>query len=216
MRSAARPPLDLRLVAITPGLIPDLEEKVRAAVEGGATAVQLRDKTAGDRAVLEAARRLRQVLPPGVALLVNDRVHVALAADAHGAHVGQEDLPAADARRLLGPERWLGVSVDTPEEAVAAEAEGADYVGAGPVFATQSKPDAGPVRGPQLIQQVRAAVRIPVVAIGGIGPDNAAEAIRAGAHGVAVISAIFSAPDPRSAAARLREAVERALAVREG
>lgn len=211
---SARPPLDLRVLAITPGLLPDLADRVLAAVRGGATAVQLREKHAPDGPVLAAARALRRLLPGGVALTVNDRVDVALACGADGVHVGQDDLPAADARRLMGPGPWIGVSVETPAEARAAEEAGADYLGVGPVFATASKADAGPAQGPRLVERIRAVTRLPIVAIGGITPDNAGEAIRAGADGVAAIAAVLGAADPRTAAARLREAVERALAAR--
>lgn len=214
MTGLRRPPFDPRLIAITPGISGDLERLVTAAAAGGATVVQLRDKAAPDGPFLAAARRLRAALPAGVAFTINDRVDVALLAAADGVHVGQDDLPAAGVRLLLGPGPWVGVSAETPEEARAAEAAGADYLGVGPVFATSSKPDAGDPQGPALIERIRAATRLPIVAIGGITPENAAEAIRAGADGVAAIGAIFGSPDPEAAAARLRDAVERALAAR--
>jgi thiamine-phosphate pyrophosphorylase len=185
-----------------------LLDVVRAAVHGGATAVQLRDKHASARALAESARALVALLRPlGVPLLVNDRVDVAAVAAADGAHVGQSDLAAADARRLLGPAALLGVSATTAAEARAIDPAIADYVGAGPVFPTGSKDDADPPTGLDGLAAIRAATALPVVAIGGIGVANAADVVRAGAHGVAVISAICSADDPEGAARALAAAV---------
>jgi thiamine-phosphate pyrophosphorylase len=188
-----------------------LEDIVAAAIRGGATMVQLREKTLPVRRIVELGRRLQEITrPAGVPLIVNDRADVALAIDADGVHVGQDDLPVADARRLLGPDRIVGASAGSIAEAVAAEADGADYVGVGSVFATGSKADAGEVIGPEGLAQIRAAVHVPVVAIGGITAANAAEAIQAGAAGVAVISAVVGADDVREAARRLAEVVRAA------
>jgi len=186
-------------------------EVVRAALRGGATVVQLREKAATTRQMIELGRALHRITQEaGVPLIVNDRVDVALAVEAEGVHVGQDDMPAALARRLIGPDRILGVSAGTVEEAVQAERDGADYLGVGDVYGTPSKPDAGEPIGVEGLAEIARAVSIPVVAIGGIRPDNAAAVIRAGASGVAVISAVVGAPDPEAAARRLREAVERA------
>ncbi|RMF26352.1 MAG: thiamine phosphate synthase [Chloroflexi bacterium] len=186
-------------------------EVVRAALRGGATVVQLREKAATTRQMIELGRALHRITQEaGVPLIVNDRVDVALAVGAEGVHVGQDDMPAALARRLIGPDRILGVSAGTVEEAVQAERDGADYLGVGDVYGTPSKPDAGEPIGVEGLAEIARAVSIPVVAIGGIRPDNAAAVIRAGASGVAVISAVVGAPDPEAAARRLREAVERA------
>jgi thiamine-phosphate pyrophosphorylase len=144
-----------------------------------------------------------------VPLIVNDRVDVALAIDADGVHVGQDDMPAPLARRLLGAGRILGVSAGTVEEALQAQADGADYLGTGDVYGTPSKADAGAPIGVAGLAAVARAVAIPVVAIGGIQVGNAAAAIRAGASGVAVISAVVGAPDPEAAARALRGIVER-------
>jgi thiamine-phosphate pyrophosphorylase len=181
---------------------------VRAAIAGGATAVQLREKEASTREMIEVGRALRAITrAAGVPLIVNDRVDVALAIEADGVHVGQEDIPAALARRLIGPDRILGVSAATVAEAEQAVRDSADYLGVGDVYGTPSKPDAGPPIGLEGLAAVARAVRVPVVAIGGITPENAAATISAGAVGVAVISAIVGAPDPLAAARRLRQVV---------
>jgi len=143
----------------------------------------------------------------GGLLIVNDRVDVALAIDADGAHVGQDDLPAREARRLLGPDRLLGVSARTVEEAVRAAGEGADYIGFGPVFPTATKGDAGPPRGLEDLRRACRAVTVPIVAIGGITSDNVGDVLVAGAAGVAVIAAVVTAPDMAAATRTLREAI---------
>lgn len=182
---------------------------VRAAVAGGAGAIQFRDKRESGRALYAAAAELRRLCRElGVAFIVNDRVDIALATDADGVHVGQDDLPAAQARRLIGPERILGVSVSTIAEAEAACAAGADYLGAGPVFeARSSKPDALPPIGLPGLAGICAAAPVPVIAIGGINAANAGEVAGAGATGVAVISAVVAADDIRAATQALISAV---------
>jgi thiamine-phosphate pyrophosphorylase len=179
----------------------------REAIAGGADAIQLRDKEASGRALFEAACAIRRIArEAGVPFIVNDRVDVAIAADADGVHVGQEDLPAAAARAILGSGKILGVSAATVEEAIRAERDGADYIGFGPVFeARGTKPDAPAPLGLDLLPEIRARCKIPVIAIGGVGAGNAARVIEAGAHGVAVISAVVSAADVRAATASLRE-----------
>jgi len=185
-----------------------LLDVVAAAVRGGATLVQLRDKEGGGRATVEGARALVALLRPlGVPLVVNDRVDVAVAAGADGAHVGQRDLPAADARRLLGPEAILGVSASSAAEARAVDDDVADYVGAGPVFATGSKADAEPPTGLDGLAAICAATALPVVGIGGITADNAASVVATGARGVSVISAVCGADDPEAAVRALARAV---------
>jgi thiamine-phosphate pyrophosphorylase len=184
---------------------------VRAALEGGVTVVQYRQKAGTTRAMVEEARELCALCrAAGASFIVNDRVDVALAVDADGAHVGQDDMPAALARRLLGAGRILGVSASSPEEARRAEADGADYIGASPVFTTPTKMDAPPAMGVEGLRRLAAAVRIPVVAIGGINAGNAAAMVEAGAAGVAVVSAIVAAEDVRRAARAIRRAVEEA------
>ncbi len=185
---------------------------VRAAIRGGATVVQLREKEASTREMIELGQALHEITrEAGVPLIVNDRLDVALAIDAEGVHVGQDDMPAHLARRLLGPDKILGVSAGTVEEARQAERDGADYLGVGDVYGTPTKPDAGVPIGVGGLAQIAREVSIPVVGIGGITPDNAEAVIRAGAVGVAVISAVVGAPDPEMAARRLRQVVDTAL-----
>lgn len=184
---------------------------VRAALAGGADAVQLRDKEMGGGDLyclaLEALELLKESGGDQL-LLVNDRVDVALAAGADGVHLGQEDLPAYAARRILGAGAVLGVSASSVEEALAAEREGADYLGVGPVFPTPSKPDAGEPIGLNGLRAIRRVVGLPLVAIGGINEDNLEDVFAAGADGIAVISAVTSALDMEKAVRRLRRAVD--------
>ena len=192
-----------------------LEEIVRAALRGGATVIQLREKEAGIREMIEMGRRLRDICHSfGVPFIVNDRVDVALAVDADGVHVGPEDMPPEIARRLIGPDRILGVSATSVDEALQGERAGADYLGVGDVFGTRTKPDAGKPIGPNGLAEIVRRVRVPVVAIGGVTAENAGEAVRAGAAGVAVISAVVSAPDPEEATRRLVRAVAEAKRAR--
>jgi thiamine-phosphate pyrophosphorylase len=188
------------------GLVPSerLPDIVAAAVRGGVTAVQLRAKTATTLELLELAHNLKALcLEADVPFIVNDRVDVALAAEADGAHVGhigEEDLSPHDARRLLGPTAIVGVSVGTGQEAHLATGQGASYVSAGPMFATSTKLNAGPAAGDALLRSVRAATRLPLVVIGGINPERSAALYAAGADGVCVGAAILRAADPEAAA----------------
>lgn len=185
-----------------------VEQVVCAAAGGGVTVVQLRDKQSSTRAFLDLTAKIRPVLHSrNIPLVINDRLDWAMACGADGVHFGQDDLPCRDARRIAGPDLVIGVSVGSPEEARAAEREGADYVAASPVWSTPTKPDAPPPVGLDGLRAIRAATRLPVVAIGGIHAGNAADVIRAGASGVAVVSAIMSAPDPAAAARALRRIV---------
>ena len=165
-----------------------------AALIGGATVIQLRDKTASTRTLVEEGLALRELTRKyGALLIVNDRLDIALAIDADGAHVGQDDMPAKIARQILGPDRILGVSAGTIEEARAAIADGADYLGVGPIYATSSKADAGSPIGLTLLRALSQDYQTPLVAIGGIHASNAREVIQSGATGLAVISAVVSA-----------------------
>lgn len=191
-------------------------EMAEAAARGGATLLQYRDKTGSTRSLMEAADEIGRALAPyGVPLLINDRVDVALAAQCAGVHLGAEDMPVADARRLLGPGAIVGCTVRTPEEADGLPAAMLDYVSVGGVFATASKhnPEA-----PIGLDGVRGLVgrlpRLPLCAIAGIDHRNAADVIAAGADGVAVISDIFMAGDVVAATRRLRDIVDAALAER--
>lgn len=183
-------------------------EIVRAAVAGGVTCVQVREKSIGTREFIEEARAVQAALRgTGAPLIVNDRVDVALAIGADGVHLGQGDMPLADARRL-GPPGWIiGVSAESVADAVRAERDGADYVGVSPVFATPTKTDHAAPLGLAGLRAIRAATKLPLVAIGGLHAGNARETIRAGADGLAVVSAIVAADDPRAAAEILRREI---------
>lgn len=207
----SRPGLDLTLYLVT-----DTEacgtrgvtETVRAAVAGGASAVQLRDHRATTRELLDAACGLRDILAgSGVCFVVNDRLDVALAAGADGVHLGQSDLPAEAAREIAGPEFVIGWSVTNLAQAEAAAAlppGTIDYLGVGPVYATQTKLDAAPAMGLEALGAVCSLSPLPCVAIGGIDAEHVAELRAAGVAGVAVVAAICGAREPRAAAAELR------------
>lgn len=180
-----------------------------AALAGGADVIQLRDKRGSLRDLLPQARAIQALCRGrGATFIVNDRVDLALAADADGAHVGQDDLPAEAARRLLGPGRLLGISTHDAAQARVAMAAGADYIGFGPMFATGTKETGYTPRGLAALAGIRALVGpLPILAIGGITLDNVAEVIRAGATAPAVISAVVAAPDISGAAAAFRAQV---------
>ena len=183
-------------------------EVVRAAIRGGVSCVQLREKGCSTREFMDEARLLKALLAgTGVPLFINDRLDVALAVGADGVHLGQNDLPIADARRLVGNRMIIGISAESVADAIRAEAEGADYIGVSPVFTTPTKMDTAPPLGLEGLREIRRAVSLPLVAIGSIRHDNAAEVLRAGADGLAVVSAIVSAPCPRTAAAALRQQI---------
>lgn len=201
----------LELVVITDARCGEgrgLVDVVRAALRGGAPAVQLRAKTEPARQTVALARVLREeTRAAGALLFVNDRLDVALVAGADGAHVGDDDIPVPAARRIVPPGFLLGRSVETPEQAARAREEGADYVGVGPVYETASKDDAGLPVGLARVSAVAEAAGVPVVGIGGIEAENAAEVARAGAAGVAVIRAVMQAPDPEEAVRELRRRI---------
>ena len=177
----------------------DLPGLLEAVLAGGGRLVQLREKTMSLADLLPVAQHLaRRCRESGALLIVNDRADLALAAGANGLHVGQDDLPAREARALLRPGMILGVSTHDPEQARRAVADGADYVAVGSIFPTTTKAGFQLV-GPELIRRVRPEVAVPLVAIGGITADNASIALEAGADAVAVISALCAAPDPEHA-----------------
>jgi thiamine-phosphate pyrophosphorylase len=198
----------------------DLAELALMLARGGATLVQLRDKFGSTQTMVETARAMRSRLAPlGVPLLINDRADVAFAAGADGVHLGQDDMAAADARRLLGPQAVIGLSIKTREQATQAPIEHLDYVCIGGVFATTSKDNPDPPIGLAGLRSVFSVMRerdpdLPIGAIAGIDATNAEAVIAAGADGVAVISALSLAGDPQSAARDLRAIVEVALAKR--
>ncbi len=205
--------LDLSLyLVVDPRLCRDIAEVVEAAVDGGVTLVQLRDKQGATRRLVDQARVLKEVLAPrGVPLLINDRADVALAAGADGVHLGQQDMDPADARRMLGADAVVGLTVRSLAEARAAPRAAVDYVSIGGVFPTPSKNNPDPPIGTQGLARIAAALDLPLVAIAGITRENAAEVIRAGVQGIAVVSAVCAAPDVRAAAAELRRIVDAAL-----
>ena len=215
VKKAARRALSLSVYVITD---PDLsrgrtpEEVCARAIEGGADVVQLRDKGAFSRRLYEAALRMRELTrKAGVLFIVNDRVDIALAADADGVHLGTDDFPVSEARRLLEPGKIIGASASTPEEARRAEAEGADYLGVGAMFeARTTKADAGAPIGPGAISTIKKHTNLPIVGVGGIKHSNAAEVISAGADGVAVISAVVTADDIAAAVRELKRIVLKA------
>src|SRR5512135_2687481 len=179
-------------------------EVVEAAILGGVTVVQYREKSASTRRIIDEALELRDLCRRySVPFIVDDRVDVALAVEADGVHVGQDDMPASLARRLIGHDKILGVSAENIEQALAAQADGADYIGASPIFATPTKPDAPPPMGAAGLLKMARACPLPIIAIGGLNATNAGSMIRAGAAGVAVVSAIVSAEDVQAAAREL-------------
>ena len=192
----------------------DLEEIVAAAARGGAGAIQLREKDLSARDLYALGARLQAALAPyKVPLLINDRLDVALALDAAGVHLAGHSLPTAVARRVLGGSKLLGVSTHSVEEARCAAEEGADFIVFGPVFTTPSKVAYGPPQGLQHLTTVVRAVRIPVLAIGGIDHTNLPQVVQAGAYGVAMIRAVLAAPDPYKATRQLRAALAAASQV---
>jgi thiamine-phosphate pyrophosphorylase len=185
-------------------------ELTKLAIAGGADTIQFRQKMGATRKMIEIARQLKQLCAEaGVTFLVNDRVDVAIAADADGVHLGQDDFPLPLARELLGESRIIGGSAATLKEARKCLGEGADYIGFGPVYPTTSKADAGPISGIELLKQVVEAVPLPIIAIGGINADNTVEVIRSGAHGIAVISAVCCQENPEQATRALYKALQR-------
>ena len=182
-----------------------LEEAVEAAIRGGVTLVQLREKDCSSREFLETAVSIKKITDAhNIPLIINDRVDVALAVDAAGVHVGQSDFPCEVVRRLMGPDKIVGISTATVDEAIAAEKAGADYIGVGAMFTTGTKKNARSVTMEGLAD-IRKAVSIPIVVIGGVNETNAAQFVGTGVDGLAVVSAIIAKPDIEGAARRLRE-----------
>ena len=190
-------------------------EVARAGLAGGARAVQLRAKEATTRELMGLGRAILALCrEAGALFVVNDRLDVALALGADGVHLGPEDMPVAEARRVadaaergLGHALLIGASAGTVEEALAAQREGADYLGVGSIFGTETKPDAGPPVGVGRIQEIKAVSHLPLVAIGGINAENAARVVEAGAAGAAVVSAISRADDMQAAARAIASAL---------
>jgi thiamine-phosphate pyrophosphorylase len=204
---------DLRLIVITDARLAhprSVEAVVRAALEAGAPAVQLRDKTAAARELFDQAVKLRDLtMSFGALLFINDRMDVALAARADGVHLGPDDMPLAAAKRTAPSSFLIGWSTDDPEQARLAEAQGADYIGCGAVFGTTSKDVADERIGPAGLRRVVQAVSLPVVGIGGVDVTNIAEVARTGAAGAAVIRAVMAADDVAATVGALMRALTR-------
>ena len=184
---------------------------VAAAVKGGVTCVQLREKECSTREFIDQALSIKDILKThNIPLIINDRLDVAQAINADGVHLGQTDMPLDMARAIVQDSMIIGISAESFEDAVEAEKGGADYLGVSPIYATPTKTDTAPPLGLQGLRQIRAAVSIPLVGIGGLNRDNAAEAIRNGADGIAVVSAIVSAGDPQAAAGELNQLISEA------
>ncbi len=179
---------------------------VRQAVSCGVRVVQYRNKNAETLQMYQEAVRLREIcLNSGCTFLVNDRIDIALAAEADGVHLGQSDMPCLAARKLLGHDKIIGVTVHSLAEAQAAESIGADYLGVSPIFQTATKPDAGKPAGISLIEEIRAEVDIPLIAIGGINHCNAGEVVRAGADGLCAISCVVAKENVREEIMKFQE-----------
>ena len=183
-------------------------EVVEMAVRGGATCVQLREKTASTREFIREALAIKDLLATHqVPLIINDRLDVAMAVEAEGVHLGQKDMPLDAAQSIVGDRMLIGVSVESLADAIAAMEGGADYLGVSPIYDTPTKTDTAPALGLEGLADIRRTVKTPLVAIGGLNVDNAAEVIRSGADGVAVVSAIVSAEDPEKAARQLKNVI---------
>ncbi|NIP43678.1 MAG: thiamine phosphate synthase [candidate division Zixibacteria bacterium] len=186
-------------------------EIIEAAVKGGVTVVQLREKHANTREFLHEALKVRNFCrEKNILFIINDRLDIAQSVDADGVHLGQDDLPIEYARRFLGPDKIIGTSAFNETEAMEAEKAGADYLGISPIFTTPTKPELETGIGIDGLRKIRKSAKIPMVGIGGLGSTNAYDVIMAGADGIAVVSAIVSAADPEKAAAEIKSEIERA------
>ena len=192
-------------------------ELARMAIEGGANVIQFRQKTGTTREMISIASQMKRLCAEGNALfIVNDRIDVAMASEADGVHLGQDDFPLSLARKLLGEDKIIGGSAGNLDEAMLCYTGGADYVGVGPVFATSSKMDAGPAGGLDLVRTIAAKIPLPIIAIGGVDEENAAHVLRAGAQGIAVISAVCCKPNPKASTAALNKVLQSCLMEKNG
>jgi len=187
-------------------------EIVQAAVRGGVTCVQLREKNCSAREFIAEATAIQSFLKEhGIPLIINDRLDIAQAIQADGVHLGQNDIPLKMARAIVKDSMLIGISAESLQDAVEAERDGADYIGVSPIYTTATKSDTAPALGLEGLREIRKAVKIPLVGIGGLNSSNAAEVIGNGADGIAVVSAIVSADDPENAAAELSEIIRQAV-----
>jgi thiamine-phosphate pyrophosphorylase len=205
-----KPEIDYSLYLVTDRTLmstPTLEEAVENALKGGCTLVQLREKTASSRELFTTAQNLRTLTHSyNIPLIINDRVDIALAAQADGVHIGQQDLPASTVRSLLGPDKILGVSVHTVEEAIAARDAQADYVSVGAMFPTSTKSEATPVPAAEL-ERIRCHIALPLVVIGGITPQSIPRLLEYGVDGIVIVSAIIAQPDIEHAARTIKRII---------
>jgi thiamine-phosphate pyrophosphorylase len=186
-------------------------EVVKAAVSGGVTCIQLREKNCSTLEFIEQAQAIKNFLGARkIPLIINDRLDVALAVGADGVHLGQNDMPLELAQKIAGPSMLIGISAESVHDAIEAENGGADYLGVSPIYATPTKTDTAPPLGLQGLREIRNRVKIPLVGIGGLNKSNSAEVIRNGADGVAVVSAIVAADDPEIAARNLKQIIDEA------
>ena len=187
-----------------------LQDVIKAAVKGGTTIVQLREKDCSTREFLEIAQEVKDFCSPlGVPLIINDRIDIALAVNAEGLHIGQSDMPYEIARKLMGPEAIIGLSVENLQDALDAEKLDVDYLGLSPIYSTPTKTDIHHELGLDGIREIRKISRHPLVAIGGINKQNTAAIIAAGSDGIAVVSAICSADNPEAASQELLQEVQK-------
>ncbi len=205
-----KPAIDYTLYLVTDEKLcsaPTIEAGVEQAILGGVTLVQLREKDTDSRTFFNTALRVKTVCDRHhVPLIINDRLDIALAVDAAGVHLGQEDIPCSAARRVLGPDKIIGVTAKTLSQALSAQKDGADYLGCGAMYLSTAKPGALPMRK-ETLSEILSAVNIPVVAIGGLNAENAPEIVPLGVNGLAVVSAVIAAPDIQKAAEDLKRVI---------
>ena len=184
-------------------------ELARMAIEGGADVIQFRQKSGTTKEMISIASQIKRLCAEGNALfIVNDRIDIAIASEADGIHLGQDDFPLSLARKLFGENKIIGGSAGNLDEAMLCYNEGADYVGVGPVFATRSKLDAGPAGGLDLIRAIAEKIPLPIIAIGGVDEENAAQVLQAGARGIAVISAVCCKQSPKASTEALSKILQ--------
>lgn len=206
-----KPQIDLSLYLVTDRILAkgrDLVQIVKQAVEGGVSTVQLREKEISSKMFFELAVEIKQLLKPySVPLIINDRLDIALAVEAEGLHIGQNDLPYAQARKILGPNKIIGLSVETVQQAYLANEIDVDYIGLSPVFSTDTKADISTPLGLEGVADISKITKHKTVAIGGVHSGNAANILKAGANGIAVVSAIVAQKEPKLAAQKLKRIV---------
>ncbi len=210
VKMSFRKKIDFSLYAITGSSQPEEEliSKVNQMIKGGVTVLQLREKTLSSKEFLNRALKLRKIIPPRISFIINDRIDIALACGAEGVHLGQDDIPLSIARKIMGESKIIGISTHSFKQAIEAKAEGADYIGIGPVFSTPTKPGVCPV-GLEIVSRIKKEIKIPLVAIGGISKENAKKVLETGTDGIAVVTAIFGSKDVFTATENLLKIVRK-------